>query len=162
MVQLIRPGGKRPVFPLSAKALIPLGGKVVLLQRPGGKWDLPGGKLAAGDRDIEACLIRECTEELGFAPVIERLLAVRIRRRNSKPDPFISFFLCAPAAPSQAVTISGEHVDHGAFAASEIARLEMIEPYREVLAEYFAMPTNAHIGVARAQRGPPPGSPVEP
>lgn len=134
MVQLTQAGGKRPLFPLSAKAVVPLGGKVLLLQRPGGKWDLPGGKLAARDRDIEACLLRECTEELGFTPVIERLVAARIRRREKKADPYVNFFLCRPVPVSQAVTISAEHVEHGAFAPGEIAALDMLAIYREVLA----------------------------
>lgn len=137
MVQMTRPGGKRPVFPLSAKAVIPVGDKVLLLRRQGGKWDLPGGKMSARDQDIETCLLRECTEELGFAPAVERLAAARIRRRAKKPDPYVSFFLCRPAPPAQAITLSEEHTEHGAFSADEVAELDIIEVYRQVLGEMF-------------------------
>ena len=137
MVQLSESGGKRPVFPVTVKAIVPLGGKLLLLRRHSGKWDLPGGKLAA-DEDIEDCLIRECREEVGFAPRPERLVAVRVRRRKSKPDPLVCFFLCRPEAASRAVSLSGEHLAWGSFAGTEIAALKMPAVYRGVLNELFA------------------------
>lgn len=136
MVQLTQSGGNRPVFPVTAKAIVPLGGKLLLLRRHSGKWDLPGGKLAANE-DAEDCLIRECTEEVGFAPRPERLVAVRVRRRKRKPDPLVCFFLCRPEAASRAVSLSAEHAAWDSFAAAEIAGLEMPGVYREILNELF-------------------------
>ncbi|MCR8828177.1 (deoxy)nucleoside triphosphate pyrophosphohydrolase [Pseudosulfitobacter koreensis] len=55
---------------VSAVALIDVDGRVLLAQRPEGKsmaglWELPGGKVEAGETP-EAALIRELNEELGI------------------------------------------------------------------------------------------------
>lgn len=49
----------------------------VLLVRPSYKpvWDLPGGVIETAESPLAAC-VREVREELGFAPVIERLVGV--------------------------------------------------------------------------------------
>ena len=58
------------VLLVSAVALIDADGRVLLAQRPEGKsmaglWELPGGKVEAGEAP-EAALIRELHEELGI------------------------------------------------------------------------------------------------
>lgn len=55
---------------VSAIALIDSDRNVLLAQRPAGKamaglWEFPGGKVEAGESP-EACLVRECSEELGI------------------------------------------------------------------------------------------------
>jgi 8-oxo-dGTP diphosphatase len=56
---------------VSAIALINDRSEVLLAQRPEGKsmaglWEFPGGKVEPGESP-EACLVRECAEELGIA-----------------------------------------------------------------------------------------------
>ncbi len=55
---------------VAAGALIDADGRLLLAERPAGKsmaglWELPGGKVEAGESP-EAALIRECQEELGI------------------------------------------------------------------------------------------------
>ncbi len=56
-----------------AAALIGADGRVLIAERPAGKplagrWEFPGGKLAAGESEAEA-LARELAEELGVEPL---------------------------------------------------------------------------------------------
>ena len=55
---------------VAAGALIDADGRLLLAERPAGKamaglWELPGGKVEAGESP-EAALVRECREELGI------------------------------------------------------------------------------------------------
>ena len=67
-----------PLVLVAACALVDVDGRVLIAQRPPGKpmaglWELPGGKVEAGERP-EATLIRELHEELGI-DVAEACLA---------------------------------------------------------------------------------------
>src|ERR1700683_1506887 len=60
----------RPVVLVAAVALIDADGRVLLAERPAGKylagtWEFPGGKVHPGETP-EAALIRELDEELGI------------------------------------------------------------------------------------------------
>ena len=60
----------RPKVPVVAAALFDDGGRVLIAQRPAGKalagrWEFPGGKVAAGESERDA-LRRELREELGI------------------------------------------------------------------------------------------------
>src|ERR1700731_3523721 len=62
-------GGGKPVVLVAAVALIDADGRVLLAERPAGKylagtWEFPGGKGHPGETP-EAALIRELDEELG-------------------------------------------------------------------------------------------------
>jgi 8-oxo-dGTP diphosphatase len=64
------PTTARRLLLVAACALVDVDGRVLLQQRPPGKpmaglWELPGGKLAAGETP-EAAVIRELREELGI------------------------------------------------------------------------------------------------
>ena len=72
-----------------AAALVDPDNRVLIAQRPDGKalaglWELPGGKLAAGERP-DAALIRELDEELGIT-VKEDCLAPLSFASHAYPD----------------------------------------------------------------------------
>ena len=55
---------------VAACALVDADGRVLIAQRPAGKamaglWEFPGGKVEAGENELDA-LMRECEEELGI------------------------------------------------------------------------------------------------
>jgi 8-oxo-dGTP diphosphatase len=63
-------GPELPLVLVVACALVDVDGRVLIAQRPPGKpmaglWELPGGKVEAGERP-EVSLIRELHEELGI------------------------------------------------------------------------------------------------
>ena len=66
----------RPRVPVVAAALFDSAGRVLIAQRPAGKalagrWEFPGGKVAAGESEGNA-LTRELREELGVEVIAAR------------------------------------------------------------------------------------------
>lgn len=60
----------KPLIRVVAAALYDSGGRVLIAERPAGKhmagrWEFPGGKIAAGESEAQA-LARELQEELGI------------------------------------------------------------------------------------------------
>ena len=90
------PVGNRPRLSVTA-AIIRKDGRILLCQRPEGKncallWEFPGGKIEPGEQ-AEACVIRECREELD--------VMLRVIRRYGEvvcdyPDRTVNlqFFVC--------------------------------------------------------------------
>ncbi len=79
----------REILLVAACALVDPDGRVLIAQRPAGKtmaglWELPGGKVEAGERP-EDTLIRELEEELGIV-VDEQCLAPLTFASHSYPE----------------------------------------------------------------------------
>jgi 8-oxo-dGTP diphosphatase len=79
----------KPVVLVVAVALIDADGRVLIAKRPEGKtlagrWEFPGGKVAAGETP-EAALIRELKEELGI-DVTESCLGAFTFASHAYPD----------------------------------------------------------------------------
>ena len=110
-----------PLVLVVACALVDVDGRVLIAQRPPGKpmaglWELPGGKVEAGERP-EATLIRELNEELGI-DVTEACLAPLTFASHAYPD----FHLLMPLYVCRRW--------HGSAAAREHAELKWVRPQR--------------------------------
>ncbi|MGI5170171.1 NUDIX domain-containing protein [Spirillospora sp. CA-253888] len=56
-----------PTWPVSVKGVAAVDGRVILLRNERGEWELPGGRLEAGDPGLEDTLAREIAEGTGWA-----------------------------------------------------------------------------------------------
>lgn len=78
-------------------AIIRQEGAILIAQRPdgshlGGLWEFPGGKREAGE-SLEACLERECAEELGVTVSVGELVRV-IEHAYPERRVALHFFEC--------------------------------------------------------------------
>jgi 8-oxo-dGTP pyrophosphatase MutT (NUDIX family) len=113
-------------FPVSIKGVVLLGGRVVLLKNERDEWELPGGRLEAGE-DPEDCLVREMGEELSIRVEVGRLLDCW-RYAVAGGEVVIVTYGCRTA--DRTVTRSAEHSAAGVFAIEAIDALPMPEGYR--------------------------------
>ena len=86
---------RRPVLVVAA-ALLDALGRVLIAERPAGKhmagrWEFPGGKVAAGEAE-EAALARELEEELGIEVVDARPM-MRLTHRYPDRDVELSMWV---------------------------------------------------------------------
>ncbi len=99
-------------FAIAVKAFVVHEGKVLLLQRrkfdahAGSEWDLPGGRLDAGENPFDG-LHRELQEEAGMKAEITAPLDVQHFVRDDGQTITMIIFLCKPKAVD--VTLSEEH-----------------------------------------------------
>jgi 8-oxo-dGTP diphosphatase len=110
-----------PLVLVVACALVDVDGRVLIALRGQGKpmaglWELPGGKVEAGERP-EATLIRELNEELGI-DVTQACLAPLTFASHAYPD----FHLLMPLYVCRRW--------HGTVSAREHAELKWVHPQR--------------------------------
>ncbi len=116
-----------PRFPVSVKGVIFLGRRVVLLRNEREEWELPGGRLEAGEEPT-GCLVREVHEELGVEVAVEAILDCwRYEVRGG--EVVIVTYGCRPLAETR-LAISAEHQALGMFGVDELAALRMPEGYK--------------------------------
>ncbi|MEI6863881.1 MAG: NUDIX domain-containing protein [Candidatus Adlerbacteria bacterium] len=123
-------------------------GKVLITQEPthfvgGGKWELPGGKIAVGEEEVplEEILQREIREELGesFNVTVGPLIDI-MRRPWNKPGAsadqvMLAVFECPYVGGD--ITLSEENNNHAWVTAAELEQYEFIPGYLPVLQKYF-------------------------
>jgi 8-oxo-dGTP diphosphatase len=82
-------------------------GKILLLQRPEGTWDPPGGRLAPGET-FEEGAIRELYEETGLLAAPERMLATWVGGAGGRRLAAVTYI--GRVAAGDDVRISEEHL----------------------------------------------------
>src|SRR3989344_5075000 len=124
--------------PISVKGIVFEGGAVWLRKNERGEWELPGGKLEAGEQPEET-VVREMKEELGFAvavvaPVQAYLYTIKTSSDESRGVLVVSY-LCKLLAKSGGFELEGEggKAEFKAFGLKEVADLNMPEFYKEAI-----------------------------
>lgn len=135
----LRPEGSgsfSKLFPVSIKGVLFTGGRVVLLQNERNEWELPGGRLEAGE-EPGACLAREFAEELGIGIVVDAILDSWVYRVLPHHDVMIVTY-GTRRADELPLKISTEHRGVGLFALDELDGLPMPEGYRRSIRSWAA------------------------
>jgi 8-oxo-dGTP pyrophosphatase MutT (NUDIX family) len=120
----------------SAKGVIlASGNRVLLLQKPNGKWDLPGGKLENGEGWIDG-LTREILEESGFEIKTADWVAGWSDEKGKQKPVFRGVFLCGLAKNTlkTKLCISDEHIAGEFVPLKKIQNLDIRMEYRHTIA----------------------------
>jgi len=134
-------------FPVSIKGVLFEGNCVVLLENERGEWELPGGRLEAGEAP-ETCLAREFAEELGIAVAVKDILDSWVYEvLPGKPVVIVAYGVVrADPAP---LRHSDEHRRLGTFTLHELDALPLPDGYRRSIRAWAAAREPAWLGLAR-------------
>lgn len=124
-------------FPVSIKGVLAVGGRIVLLRNERDEWELPGGKLEAGE-DPKECVERELFEELNVRTTATRLLDVWLYDILGQVEVLIVTYAMEPLGADTVLHISDEHRELGLFPPEEISALRMPVGYKRSIALYNA------------------------
>lgn len=121
--------------PVSTAALIIRDGRLLLVRRgPGGDlgdlWELPGGKVDAGESP-EAALARELDEELGIGCSVGAAVAEASFTHHGRRYRLLGYLVDAPIEQIEL----REHVAQGLFAIDEALALRLAPSDRSLLVE---------------------------
>jgi 8-oxo-dGTP pyrophosphatase MutT (NUDIX family)/GNAT superfamily N-acetyltransferase len=121
-------------FPVSVKGVLFEGRGVVLLENERREWELPGGRLEAGEAPA-ACLAREFAEELGADITVGAILDTWVYEVSPWREVVIVTYGVSRRARST-LRVSGEHRRLGLFMPSELDGLPMPENYRRSIRDW--------------------------
>lgn len=118
--------GERYRLPISVKAALVDGDRVCLLLNERDQWELPGGRLEAGESP-EACLAREVREETGLEVSVDGLLDARFFQPAPEKQIFVVVYRCSRLAGE--LVISSEHREGRWFGLGELSALVLPDGY---------------------------------
>lgn len=116
------------VLPVSAKVVIDCDGRIPLLRNERDEWELPGGKVEAGE-GLETAAVREAHEELGIAISGLRLAHAWIYP-VTEPRHVLVVAYAALRTGGGEPRLTHEHRELRLYLPAEIEDLEMPQPYK--------------------------------
>lgn len=126
-------------FRLSAKVLVcDDTGRCLLLKRSKnskgnpGKWDLPGGKVDAGE-SFDQALLREVFEETGLIISLQRVLAAA---EAESPTTRVAYLILEGRLESGQVRLSTEHDEHAWVNRRDMATMDLADQFRPFARAY--------------------------
>jgi 8-oxo-dGTP diphosphatase len=129
-------------FALSAKVVVRDGeGRCLLLKRSmsskgnPGKWDLPGGKVDAGE-NLEQGLLREVAEETGLTISLQRVLGAA---ESESPTKRVAYLILEGRVESGQVRLSSEHDDYAWVDRRELPKMDLADQFRKFAQAYSQM-----------------------
>ena len=123
-----------PLFPVSIKGVVFIGQRVVLLKNEREEWELPGGRLEAGESP-PACVVREIREELAIEVAADELLDCWLYEVLPGRHVVIVTYGCGYDGDGD-VRMSDEHSAVGLFDLAQIDGLPMPEGYRRSIRDW--------------------------
>ncbi|AEK45778.1 NUDIX hydrolase [Amycolatopsis mediterranei S699] len=123
-------------YPVSIKGVLIRDDRVLLVHNERDEWELPGGRIEAGETP-EQCVAREITEESGLPVDVMGILDAWVYHiAVANKDVFIVTYGCT--SPSNAApVVSHEHSRIGEFAEHEVPGLRMPNGYKRSIATWF-------------------------
>ena len=112
---------------MSVKGVILDGDRVVLLRNGRGEWELPGGRLEAGESP-EGCVAREVREELGLAVEVGPLLDAWVYEPLPERRVLVLAYGCF-VEDTNGMSHSVEHTALGAFETDELEEIYLPAGY---------------------------------
>ena len=124
-----------PAFPVSVKAVLRQGDRLVLLKNERDEWELPGGRMETAETPEEA-VIREVAEELGAVIQPGDLIDAWVYHIDGRDILILTYTTTLESDPA-AFTISDEHEAMGWFALDDLDSLNLPEGYRRSIRRGF-------------------------
>lgn len=126
-----------PRFPVSIKAVVLLDGRVPLLYNARDEWELPGGRLEAGEQPEET-VVRELEEELGLAVRVAGIVDSWLYAIPGHGEVVIVTYGCRPLAAGPAsLRLSAEHRRLELFDPAALDALPLPEGYRRSIRRWL-------------------------
>lgn len=138
--------------PISIKGVLLVDGQVLLVKNARGEWELPGGRVDAGEEHAQT-LAREFLEELSIsvsltAPIDSYLFEVVPGRHV-----FIVTYGCALAGEFRPI-LSDEHTEQRLWPIEQLSEINLPAGYKRSIEEW-AKRFNQSVSPAVAGFGPP-------
>ena len=132
--ELQRNGAIAGHWPVSIKGVVVAAGQVLLLANERDEWELPGGRLEAGESP-EQCVMREVTEETGLSVEVAHIVDAWAYPVLADRTVFVVTYACRPLFEVPELVVSAEHRDARFVPLGECDDYRMPDGYRRAIAK---------------------------